>query len=79
MKLELNDNKVRFSEINNYEDGKELIKSLPQDGFDELVSTGMTSVMTGDQWFDYLVELGIKFDSEKPEIDPFTEWLDNDN
>lgn len=77
MKLELNDNEVRFGDLNNYEDGKAMIQALSQEAFDELVKM-MNVTTTGDQWFDYLVELGAKYE-EQPEVDPFTEWLDNDN
>ena len=77
MKLELNEQPVRFADLNNYEDGKRIIANLPQEGFDELVKM-MGVVTTGDQWFDYLVELGAKYE-EQPEVDPLTEWLDNDN
>ena len=78
MKLELNEQLVDFADLNSYEDGRQLIASLPQKAFDEFVKM-MNVTTTGDQWFDYLVELGMKFDSEEPEIDPLTAWLDNDN
>ena len=78
MKLELNEQLVDFADLNSYEDGRQLIASLPQEAFDEFVKM-VNVTTTGDQWFDYLVELGMKFDSEEPEIDPLTAWLDNDN
>ena len=77
MKLELNEKMVDFADLNSYEDGRQLIASLPQESFDELVKM-VNVTTTGDQWFDYLVELGAKYE-EQPEIDPFTAWLDNDN
>ena len=78
MKLELNEQLVDFADLNSYEDGRQLIASLPQEAFDEFVKM-VNVTTTGDQWFDQLVELGMKFDSEEPEIDPLTAWLDNDN
>lgn len=75
--LELNDQLVDFANLNSYEDGRRLIASLPQEGFDEFVKM-MNVTTTGDQWFDYLVELGAKYE-EQTEADPLTEWLDNDN
>lgn len=75
--LELNNEMVRFADLNSYEDGKRIIASLPQEAFDELVKM-MGVVTTGDQWFDYLLELDAKYDDE-PSVDQFTEWLDNDN
>lgn len=72
MKLELNEEQVRFSDLNNYEDGKAIIKELSQEAFDELV-TMMGVTTTGDQWFEYLVGLSMK---GQPKIyDPY----DNDN
>lgn len=72
MKLELNSNNVRFADLNNFEDGKRLIAGLSQEAFDKLV-TMMDVTTTGDQWFEYLVELSME---EQPAIyDPY----DNDN
>ena len=77
MKLELNDQLIDFADLNSYDDGRKLIANLPQKAFDELIK--MVSVTTtGDQWFDYLSELGAKYE-DQPEIDPFTAWLDDDN
>lgn len=72
MNLELNNNKIRFGELNNYDDGKRLIAGLPQEAFDELVK--MVSVTTtGDQWFEYLVDLSMK---DQPAV---IDQYDNDN
>ena len=77
MKLEFNDNMVDFADIYSFEDGKRLIESLPKEAFYDFIKImGVTT--TGEQWFEYLVELGAKYE-EQPECDPFTEWLDNDN
>ena len=70
--LELNSNNVRFADLNNYADGKRLIAGLSQKAFDELV-TMMNVTTTGDQWFDYLVELGMK---DQPAV---KDQYDNDN
>lgn len=70
--LELNDQLVDFADLNSYEDGRRLIASLPQEAFDEFVKM-VNVTTTGDQWFDYLVELSMK---DQPAIyDPY----DNDN
>ena len=70
--LELNSDNVRFADLNNFEDGKRLIAGLSQDAFDKLV-TMMNVTTTGDQWFNYLVDLSMK---DQPAIyDPY----DNDN
>ena len=72
MLLELNSNNVRFADLNNFEDGKRLIAGLSQDAFDQLV-TMRNVTTTGNQWFEYLVELSME---DQPAIyDPY----DNDN
>ena len=77
MKLELNDNLVDFADLNSYDDGRKLIANLPQKAFDELIKM-VNVTTTGDQWFDYLVELGAQYE-EQPKMDSWTAWLDNDN
>ena len=72
MKLELNSNNVRFADLNNFEDGKRLIAGLSQDAFDKLV-TMMNVTTTGDQWFEYLVELSME---DQPAV---KDQYDNDN
>jgi hypothetical protein len=43
--LELEDNQVPFSALNDYPDGKELIQGLDQDAFDELITMSKVTTM----------------------------------